>query len=154
RRGRPAGVLAFGGGERGGGAGGGETGFTNRDKPFWKAEGITKGDLLDHYARMAPVLVPHLAGRPEVLKRYPNGWDEPFFFQHQLPQTAPRWLSRVELRKGDAEITYAVVNEALELLWVVNLGCIDLNPWHATAERPDQPEDGLVDLDPQEGVGC
>jgi len=132
--------------------GGREIRLTNLDKPFWKAEGITKGDLLDHYARMAPVLVPHLAGRPEVLKRYPNGWDEPFFFQHQLPETAPRWLSRVELQKGDEEITYAVVNEALELLWVVNLGCIDLNPWHATAERPDQPEYVLFDLDPQEGV--
>jgi bifunctional non-homologous end joining protein LigD len=132
--------------------GGREIRLTNLDKPFWKAEGITKGDILDHYARMAPVLVPHLAGKPMVLKRYPNGWDEPFFFQHQLPETAPRWLGRVELDKGDERITYAVVNDPLELLWVVNLGCIDLNPWHATAERPDQPEYVLFDLDPQEGV--
>lgn len=129
-----------------------EARLTNLDKVFWPAEGITKGDLLDHYARMAPVLVPHLAGRPMVLKRYPNGWREPHFFQHQIPETAPEWVERVVLRKGDEEITYVVVEDALALLWVVNLGCIDLNPWHGHAASPSDADYVLFDLDPAEGL--
>ena len=129
-----------------------EARLTNLDKVFWPSEAITKGDLLDHYARMAPVLVPHLAGRPMVLKRYPNGWSEPHFFQHQIPQTAPDWIDRVDLRKGDEEITYVVVNDALALLWVVNLGCIDLNPWHGRATSPAEADYVLFDLDPAEGL--
>ncbi len=129
-----------------------EARLTNLDKVFWPSEGITKGDLLDHYARMAPVLTPHLAGRPMVLKRYPNGWNEPHFFQHQIPETAPEWIERAVLRKGEEEITYVVVDDALALLWVVNLGCIDLNPWHAHAATPTDADYVLFDLDPAEGL--
>ncbi len=129
-----------------------EARLTNLDKVFWPSEGITKGDLLDHYARMAPVLAPHLAGRPMVLKRYPNGWNEPHFFQHQIPETAPEWIERAVLRKGEEEITYVVVDDALALLWVVNLGCIDLNPWHAHAATPTDADYVLFDLDPAEGL--
>jgi len=129
-----------------------EVRLTNLAKPFWPALGITKGDLLDHYARMAPVLVPHIAGRPMVMKRFPDGWDHPFFFQHALPSTAPDWLSRVTLTKGDDAITYGVVDDAMALLWLVNLGCIDLNPWHARAATPELADHVLFDLDPQEGV--
>jgi len=129
-----------------------EVRLTNLAKPFWPALGITKGDLLDHYARMAPVLVPHIAGRPMVMKRFPDGWDHPFFFQHALPSTAPDWLSRVTLTKGDDAITYGVVDDAMALLWLVTLGCIDLNPWHARAATPELADHVLFDLDPQEGV--
>ena len=129
-----------------------EARLTNLGKSFWSAEGITKGDLLDHYARLAQVLVPHLAGRPMVLKRYPNGWDQPFFFQHQLPDTAPHWLHRAVLEKGGERITYAVVDDPLALLWVVNLGCIDLNPWHARADTHTEADYVLFDFDPAEGV--
>lgn len=126
--------------------------LTNLAKPFWSAEGLTKGDLLDHYARMAPVLVPHLAGRAMVLKRYPNGWDQPFFFQHQIPDNAPPWLPTVVLDKGDGQITYAVVDDPIALLWVVNLGCIDLNPWHARAATAALADYVLFDFDPADGV--
>lgn len=129
-----------------------EVRLTNLGKPFWPAHGITKGDLLDHYARVAPVLVPHLAGRPMVMKRYPDGWDRPFFFQHALPDTAPDWLPRARLEKGDDTITYGIVDDPMGLLWIVNLGCIDLNPWHARADRPQLSDHVLFDLDPQEGV--
>ena len=129
-----------------------EARLTNLGKTFWSAQAITKGDLLDHYARMAPVLVPHLAGRPMVLKRYPDGWDQPFFFQHKIPDTAPAWIERVTVAKGDEAVTYVVVGDALSLLWVVNLGCIDLNPWHARAASADQADAVLFDLDPAEGV--
>ncbi len=129
-----------------------EVRLTNLAKPFWPSLGITKGDLLDHYARMAPVLVPHIAGRPMVMKRYPDGWDHQFFFQHALPDTAPPWLGRARLEKGDDAITYGVVDDPMGLLWMVNLGCIDLNPWHARAATPHLAEHVLFDLDPQEGV--
>ena len=87
-----------------------------------------------------------------VLKRYPNGWNEPHFFQHQIPEAAPDWIDRVVLRKGDEEITYVVVDDALALLWVVNLGCIDLNPWHGRAASPAEADYVLFDLDPAEGL--
>src|SRR5262249_35954544 len=73
--------------------GGREIRLTNLQKPFWPDEGITKGHLLRYYADISTALLPHLAGRPMVLKRYPNGWDKPFFFQHNLPAEAPEWLS-------------------------------------------------------------
>lgn len=129
-----------------------EVRLTNLDKPFWKAEGITKGDLLDHYARMAQVLVPHLADRPMILKRYPNGWDAPHFFQHAIPDTAPDWIRRVSVTKSDDTVTYAVVDDALGLLWLVNLGCIDLNPWHSRVASLALADYVLFDFDPQDGV--
>ncbi len=129
-----------------------EVRLTNLQKPFWASPRITKGDLLDHYARMASVLLPHVAGRPMVLKRYPNGWDHPFFFQHEIPSGAPEWLTTATLPKSDDEITYAVLGNPLSLLWMVNLGCIDLNPWHARAETPGLADYVLFDLDPAEGL--
>ena len=75
--------------------------LTNLDKVFWPREGITKGHLIDHYLRTAPVLVPHLAGRPMILKRYPNGIDEDFFFQHTV-NDAPAWLARSSCRAAAA----------------------------------------------------
>lgn len=126
--------------------------LTNLGKPFWPAEAITKGDLLDHYARMAQVLVPHLADRPMVLKRYPNGWDQPFFFQHKIPDTAPPWIQRMTIAKDDEKVTYVVVDDPISLLWVVNLGCIDLNPWHGRTGSSGDADYVLFDLDPAEGL--
>jgi bifunctional non-homologous end joining protein LigD len=129
--------------------------LTNLDKVFWPREGITKGNVLDHYLRMAPVLVPHLAGRPMILKRYPNGIEEDFFFQHSVAD-GPGWLSRAELsrsgREGDKLSRYVIVDDPLALLWLVNLGCIDLNPWQSLAAAPDEPTFVLFDLDPADGL--
>ncbi len=132
--------------------GGRETRLTNLGKAFWDTPRITKGDVLDHYARMAGVLLPHVEGRPMVMKRYPDGWDRPFFFQHQVPDGAPRWLTTVTLAKSGDEITYPVLDDPVGLLWMVNLGCIDLNPWHARADHPDLADHVLFDLDPPDGT--
>ena len=129
-----------------------EVRLTNLQKVFWPREGITKGAVIDHYARCAPVLLPHLADRPLVMKRYPNGIDAPFFFQHAIPDTAPPWVRRETLAKSDDDITYAVVDSALALLWMANLGCIDLNPWHARVQSVDLADYVLFDLDPQDGI--
>ena len=129
--------------------------LTNLDKPYWPREGITKGNLLDHYLRVAPVLVPHLAGRPMILKRYPNGIDEDFFFQHTV-NDGPDWLARADLsrsgRPDDKLSHYVMVDDPLGLLWLVNLGCIDLNPWQSRARAPDEPTHVLFDLDPADGL--
>ena len=130
--------------------------LTNLTKPFWGPEGISKGELLDHYAAVAGALVPHLAGRAMVLKRYPDGADASPFFQHNVPDGAPEWLRRAELARGDeadrATNTYAVVDDPLALLWVVNLGCIDLNPWQSRVDTPGEPTQVLFDLDPMDGL--
>lgn len=129
--------------------------LTNLRKPYWPAEGITKGDLLEHYLRVSPVLVPHLQGRPMILKRYPNGIDAPFFFQHNAPDNTPDWMRTAELGRGatSAETSrYLIVDDPLALLWTVNLGCIDLNPWQSRADTPEQPTHVLFDLDPPDGM--
>lgn len=130
--------------------------LTNLRKTFWEREALTKGDLLAHYARLAPVLVPHLEGRPLILKRYPDGADAAPFFQHNVPDNAPPWLATAELARSDKEDAspnrYAIVDDPLSLLWVVNLGAIDLNPWQSRAETPDCPTHVLFDLDPMDGL--
>ncbi len=130
--------------------------LTNLDKPYWPDEGITKGHLLDHYLRMAPVLVPHVAGRPQILKRYPDGIAGEFFFQHNVGDQAPDWMRTARLsrsgRSDEKTSHYAVVDDALGLLWLVNLGCIELNPWQSLADAPDRPTHVLFDLDPADGL--
>ncbi len=130
--------------------------LTNLDKPYWPREGIAKGHLLDHYLRMAPVLVPHVAGRPQILKRYPDGIEGEFFFQHNVGDQAPSWMRTSKLsrsgRSDEKTSHYAIVDDALGLLWLVNLGCIELNPWQSLAEAPDQPTHVLFDLDPADGL--
>jgi bifunctional non-homologous end joining protein LigD len=112
--------------------------------------------VIDHYLRVSGALVPHLAGRPLILKRYPNGIEEDFFFQHNLPDGAPEWLGRARLsrsgRSEDKTSAYVVVDDPLALVWVVNLGCIDMNPWQSRADAPDEPTQVLFDLDPADGV--
>jgi bifunctional non-homologous end joining protein LigD len=130
--------------------------LTNLDKPYWPREGIAKGHLLDHYLRMAPVLVPHIAGRPQILKRYPDGIEGEFFFQHNVGDQAPPWMRTARLsrsgRSDEKTSHYAIVDDALGLLWLANLGCIELNPWQSLAGAPDQPTHVLFDLDPAEGL--
>jgi bifunctional non-homologous end joining protein LigD len=147
------------GGERGDRAledGGRRITLTNLDKPYWPREGITKGHLLDHYLRMAPVLVPHVAGRPQILKRYPDGIDGEFFFQHNVGDQAPTWMRTAKLSRSgrsDEKVShYAIVDDPLGLLWLVNLGCIELNPWQSLADAPDQPTHVLFDLDPADDL--
>jgi bifunctional non-homologous end joining protein LigD len=131
----------------------------NLDKVFWPEEGITKGDLLDYYRRIAPVLVPHLRDRPFTMKRYPDGIEGGHFFQKDAPVHMPDWIetrpfaatSRDDKRKRT--IRYPLVNDELALLWMVNMGCIDMNAWYSRVDRPDRPDFVLLDLDPAEGAG-
>ena len=134
--------------------------LTNLDKVFWPATGITKGDLLAYYEAVAPVLVPHLRKRPFTMRRYPDGVNGKVFFQKDAPQHMPEWIptftTQVTTRQTPREtrtIRMPVVNDALALLWMVNMGCIDMNAWYSRVDRADRPDFVLFDLDPSADVG-
>jgi bifunctional non-homologous end joining protein LigD len=129
--------------------------LSNLDKPFWPDEGITKGDLLRYYRDVAPVLVPHLKDRPFTMRRYPNGAYSEAFFQKDAPKHMPEWIStfhaNVSQRDGARTkrwIDFPLVNDELALLWMVNMGCIDMNAWYSRVDKPDRPDFVLFDLDP------
>jgi bifunctional non-homologous end joining protein LigD len=134
--------------------------LSNLDKPFWPDEGITKGDLIAYYEAVAPVLLPHIKDRPFTMKRYPDGWNGPHFFQKDAPKHMPDWIPTVPVvatprdkPRTPREINMPVVNDELALLWMVNMGCIDMNTWYSRIDKPERPDFVLFDLDPSEGVG-
>ena len=123
--------------------------LTNLQKPFWPELGITKGDLLRYYAAVADVLLPHLRDRAMVMKRYPNGWNGPFFFMKRAPDHRPQWIRTCSIaHKSASVIDFPVIDDLASLLWVVNLGCIDLNPWYSRCDDIDRPDFLHFDLDP------
>jgi bifunctional non-homologous end joining protein LigD len=127
--------------------------LTNLAKPFWPNEGITKGDLLRYYAAIAPVLLPHLADRAMVMKRYPDGALGKMFFMKRTPEPHPAWLHQCAIEHGSGSIIdFPVIDDLAALLWVINLGCIDLNPWYARCDDVDRPDFLYFDLDPGLGV--
>jgi bifunctional non-homologous end joining protein LigD len=134
--------------------------FSNLDKPFWPEEGITKGDLISYYRRVAPVLVPHLKDRPFTMKRYPDGWQGKFFFQKDAPKGMPDWIPTASIvvttrdkPRQRRRIDAPLVNDELALLWMVNMACIDMNTWYSRIDKPDRPDWVLFDLDPSPDVG-
>jgi bifunctional non-homologous end joining protein LigD len=120
--------------------------FTNLKKVFYPQEGYTKRDLLNYYDALAPLLVPHLKDRPLSLKRYPNGIAADFFFQKEVAASFPKWL-RTEMADG---IRYVIGDDRAALLFLVNLGCIDHNPWMSRIGSLEHPDYMLIDLDPHE----
>jgi bifunctional non-homologous end joining protein LigD len=133
--------------------------LSNLDKVFFPESGLTKGDLLAYYRDVAPVLVPHLKNRPFTMKRYPDGSEGKFFFQKDAPKHMPDWIDRKAFRATSRDsrqkrmISYPLVNDELALLWMVNMGCIDMNVWYSRVDRPERPDFVLFDLDPSPGVG-
>jgi bifunctional non-homologous end joining protein LigD len=121
-----------------------EVKFTHTDKIYYPEDRLTKGDLLQYYEAVAPLLVPHLKDRPLSLKRYPNGIHSQHFFQKNTPETYPSWL-RTETIEGTR---FALVEDAPSLLYLTNLGCIDQNPWMSRIGSLDKPDFILIDLDP------
>jgi bifunctional non-homologous end joining protein LigD len=127
--------------------------LTNLKKVFWPDEGLTKGDLLRYYAEMAPVLLPHIRDRAMVMKRYPNGAAGDFFFMKRAPKPRPDWIETCSIEHSSGNvIDFPVINDLASLLWVINLGCIDLNEWYARCDDVDRPDYLHFDLDPGEEV--
>lgn len=134
-------------------AGGRTVHLTNLDKLFWTDEKITKRDLLQYYVDVAPVLLPHLRDRAMVMKRYPNGARGKCFFMKRAPSARPDWIETcaIEHKSGNI-IDFPMIQDLASLLWVVNLGCIDLNPWYARCDDTDRPDYLHFDLDPVPGA--
>jgi len=128
--------------------------LTNLRKPFWKTLGLTKRDLLQYYADVAAVLLPHLRDRAMVMKRYPNGIHGKFFFMKRTPSPSPEWLETCAvMHRSKNLIAFPMVQDLASLLLLVNLGCIDLNPWYSRCDDIDRPDYLHFDLDPAEGAG-
>lgn len=123
--------------------------LTNLRKLFWQDRGITKRGLLQYYAGVSSVLLPHLRGRAMVMKRYPNGAAGPFFFMKRAPSPRPGWIETCAIEHASGNIIhFPMIQDLASLLWVVNLGCIDLNQWYARCDDLDRPDYVHFDLDP------
>jgi bifunctional non-homologous end joining protein LigD len=132
--------------------GGREVRLTNLRKPFWPERNITKGDLIQYYADVAPVLLPHIADRAMVMKRYPHGAAGEFFFMKRAPAPRPDWIRTCAIDHGSkGVIDFPVIDDVASLLWVINLGCIDLNQWYARCDDVNRPDYLHFDLDPGQG---
>jgi bifunctional non-homologous end joining protein LigD len=127
--------------------------LTNLRKIFWAERGITKGALLQYYADVAPVLLPHIRDRAMVMKRYPHGAAGEFFFMKRAPVPRPAWIRICAVDHGSSKvIDFPMIDDLPALLWVVNLGCIDLNQWYARCDDVDRPDYLHFDLDPGAGA--
>jgi bifunctional non-homologous end joining protein LigD len=124
--------------------------LSNLDKVLYSATGFTKGQLIDYYARIAPVLVPHLTGRPLTLKRYPNGVDNEFFFEKNATKHRPDWIKTAPIwSEGNRRnVNYILANDLPTLVWMANLAAIELHPSLSMAKEIERPTMIVFDLDP------
>jgi DNA ligase D-like protein (predicted polymerase) len=130
-----------------------EVTITNPEKIYFPAAGYTKFDLVCYYMSVADGAIRGVRGRPMALKRYVDGIDEPPFFQKRAPQTRPSWVETVELSfPSGRTANEIVVRDAAQLAWIVNLGCIDLNPHAVRTDHLERPDELRIDLDPQPGI--
>ncbi len=124
--------------------------LSNLDKVLYPATGFTKGQVIAYYRGVAPVLLPHLAGRPLTLKRYPNGVDDKFFYEKRCPSHRPEWVRVAPIWSGrnKAEVPYCVVGDLPTLVWVANLASLELHTSLSRADDINRPTMVVFDLDP------
>ncbi|MDM1292721.1 DNA ligase D [Sphingobacterium sp. N143] len=124
--------------------------FTNLDKIFWPKEKVTKRDLINYYYQAAPFILPYLKDRPQSMNRFPNGIKEESFYFKDVTDTAPDWaeLYRYQSEADNRDRHYLVGKDEATLLYMANLGCIEMNPWNSTVKKPDNPTFCIIDLDP------
>ena len=127
--------------------------LTNLNKVFWPKQGITKRDLLQYYVDIAQFLLPHLNDRAMVMKRYPNGAAGDFFFMKRAPVPRPKWIEICSIEHSSTNVIgFPMIQDLASLMWVINLGCIDLNQWYAKCDDVDRPDYLHFDLDPVPGA--
>ncbi|WP_256013045.1 non-homologous end-joining DNA ligase [Desertivirga xinjiangensis] len=127
--------------------------LTNLNKFYWKNEKIKKGDLIEYYRNISDHILPYLKDRPLSLNRHPNGIDGPNFFQKDLDtDQIPSWIKYQPMfsESNNKDIDYLICNDLPTLLWMANLGCIEINPWLSTYKRPENPTYAVLDLDPND----
>src|SRR5215216_2598494 len=130
-----------------------EVRLTNLRKLFWPERKISKGMLIQYYADVAPVLLPHITDRAMVMKRYPHGAANAPFFMKRAPVPRPEWIRTCSITHGSGNIIdFPVIDDLPSLLWVINLGCIDLNQWYARCDDINRPDYVHFDLDPGDGA--
>src|SRR6266851_3152920 len=126
--------------------------LTNLRKLFWKKLKLTKRDLLQYYADISPWLLPHLVNRAMVMKRYPNGAEGDFFYMKRAPEPRPEWIEICPIPHNEGLVNFPMVQDLPSLMWLINLGCIDLNQWYAKCDDWDRPDVLHFDLDPGPGA--
>ncbi len=124
--------------------------LSNLDKVMYPMVGFTKGQVIDYYMRIAPVLLPHLRDRPLTLKRYPNGVGGAYFYEKQCPEHRPEWVATAEIRMESKDINFCLCNDLPTLVWAANLADLELHPSLSKANRIERPTTMAFDLDPGE----
>jgi len=123
--------------------------FTNLSKIYWPEEKITKRDLINYYYQAAPFILPYLKNRPQSLNRFPNGINGESFYQKNVTGKVPGWIETFPYHSSvDGDKNFLVVSNEASLLYIVSLGCIEVNPWSSSIEKPDNPDWCIIDLDP------
>ncbi|MCE7064855.1 DNA ligase D [Dyadobacter sp. CY326] len=129
---------------------GNEVKFSNLSKIFWYQEKLTKRDLVNYYYQVAPYILPYLEKRPLSLNRFPNGIEGKSFYQKDVTGKVPSWVETFPYKSNgeEQEKNFMICNDEAALLYMANLGCIDVNPWNSRTDKPDNPDWCLLDLDP------
>ena len=127
--------------------------FSNVDKVLFPDAGYTKGDLIQYYASVAPVLLPHLVGRPISMSRYPDGIEGPSFYEKRAPGHQPDWMRTVPVPSDSqgGTIDFLLADSPEALMWFANMGCIEVHPFHSTFDHLEHPSYAIFDFDPAEG---
>jgi bifunctional non-homologous end joining protein LigD len=124
---------------------------TNLNKIYWPDEGYVKGEVIEYYLNVSEYMIPHLKNRPQSLNRHPNGINGPSFYHKNMEvKQLPGWVqtTKVFSRSNSNEIDYLICNDAATLVYMANLGCIEINPWHSVYTNPENPDYMMLDLDP------
>ncbi len=132
----------------------GEPEITNPNKVFWPKEGYTKGDVIEYYRNIAPYILPYLKDRPESLNRYPSGINGKSFYQKDVDHMPPDWVKteRIYSESNDRDLNYLICNDERTLIYMANLGCIELHPWSSRLGHLDRPDYAIFDLDLGEDI--
>jgi len=127
--------------------------IVNAHKPFFPQDGISKGDLVQYYRRIARTMLPYLRGRPITMHRFPDGIESEGFYQKDAPEYFPPWIERVRVAKEDGALEQVVCTRAADLVYLANQGCITPHIWPSRSDRLHNPDVMVFDLDPAEGAG-
>lgn len=131
-------------------AGGRDIEVSNPDKVLFPGDGITKGSLVDYYAAVAPVMLPHVRGRPVMMQRFPDGIGRAGFMQKQASPNTPAWVGTVEVAKRGGSVRHVTIEDPATLVWLADQACITPHVWLSRADRVDRPDRLVFDLDPWE----
>jgi bifunctional non-homologous end joining protein LigD len=128
--------------------------FTNLSKIFWPKEKITKRDMINYYYQVAPYILPYLKDRPQTMNRYPNGIDRDSFYQKDVKGKVPGWIDTFPYYSftDKRQKEFIIASDEASLLYIVNLGCIEINPWSSRKQSPDHPDWCIIDLDPDKNT--